>query len=314
MSEQSGSQTVESQEPQEQAIQDAMSMFGLDTPTEQLEASDSQPEQPADEHIETPAIEDEKPSKTIKVKHNKEEIEVDVSDDKLPEYVQRSLALDKERERKSELEKNLDRAAKLAGFENHAEYVANFDRLEQQAKQQKDDMYANMREQLRQEAEDAGLDPSKVEAYYENHPLLQQAKQTLVQQQRMEIESKLAQTEQAKRQQWGELYQQYPELAETSKAFDDGGTPEWFTSEMQSLVNQGYQPLHAYKLAHMEKLTAQTRKQAEQKAIKDQRLGLRSQVETQGSADLEPEVPDSMTAAFAMFGLDPKSARKYVKK
>ena len=314
MSEQSGSQTVESQEPQEQAIQDAFSAFGLDTHTEQSEASQGRLEQQTDEQIDTPATVDDKPAKTIKVKHNKEEIEVDVSDDKLPEYVQRSLALDKERERKSELERNLDRAARLAGFENHAEYVANFDRLEQAAKQQKEDAHNSMLQQLRQEAEDNGLDPENVEAYIKNHPLLQEAQRTIIERQRAEVENKIAQAEQLKRQQWGELYSAFPDLAESSSVFSEGGTPEWFTSDMQSMIDQGYHPLHAYKLSHMDKLTAQTRKQAEQKAIKDQRLGMRSQVETQGSADLEPEVPESMTSAFAMFGLDPKSARKYVKK
>src|SRR5690554_5375502 len=97
----------------------------------------------------TPAIEDVKEeieSKTMRVKHNKEEVEVDISDDKLTDHLQRSLALDKERERRVDLEKSLDRAAKLAGFNSHSELVANLDRIEQEQQEKEKNAFNETRQ------------------------------------------------------------------------------------------------------------------------------------------------------------------------
>lgn len=296
------------------AVSDAFSVFGLDTPSDKTDTSDSQQDALEADESDTPAIEDAAPAKTIKVKHNKEEIEVDVSDDKLPEYVQKALALDKVRGKQTELEKNLERAAKLHGFNSSDEYLANLDHLEQQAQQRKQDQFKDLRDQLREEAEYAGIDPVKLDAFLDNHPLLQEANKAITEGQRAERERLEQLSEQQKNAKWNELYAAHPDLVESSKVIDEGGVPDWYTPEMQTLVDSGYHPLHAYKLAHMDKLQAQNKKQAEQKVIKDQRLGLRSQVETEAYADSEPEVAPELASAFALFGLSPKSAQKYAKK
>jgi hypothetical protein len=303
------------QDEHQTAVSDAFSAFGLDTPSDQSESSESQQDTLKAEESETPVIENAAPAKTIKVKVDKEEREFDVSEDKLPEYVQKAYALDKVRGKQTELERNLDRAAKLHGFNSSDEYLANLDHLEQQAQQRQQDQFKELRDQLREEAEYAGIDAVKLDAFLDNHPLLQEANRAITESQRAAQERNEQLSEQQMKSKWSELYSAHPDLVESSRSFDDGIAPEWFTSEMQSLVNdKGYDPLHAYKLAHMDKLQAQTKKQAEQKAIKDQRLGLRSQVETEAYADSEPEVSPELASAFALFGLNPKSAQKYAKK
>jgi hypothetical protein len=307
MSEQIASQSEESQ--QNESVQSAFEAFGL--------IEDDAPETPTTEQQakeEAPAIEPKAEPRIIKVKHNKEEVDADVSDDKLPELVQRSLALDKERERKAELEKNLDRAAKLAGFKDHADYIANLDRLEKEAQQKQQDQFQNLRQQLREEAEDAGLDPDKLDAWLDNHPLLQEASKA-IQERQVAEESRKQQTVQEQwESQWQALYDAYPDLVETSTAFAEGGMPEWYTPEMQSRIERGYDPKDAYELAHSTTLRERNKQIGKQQAIKEQRLGLRAQVETNAHADLEPEVPTGLASAFSLFGLPTKAAQKYVKK
>ncbi|ANY67307.1 hypothetical protein BBD42_13105 [Paenibacillus sp. BIHB 4019] len=306
MSEESGSQTVtEQQDDHQTAISDAFSAFGLDTPSEA-----AAPENEQAEMSEPPAIEEAPAAKTIKVKHNKEEIEVDISDDKLPEYVQKALALDKERSKKTELEKSLERAAKLNGFDKTEDYLANLDQLEQQAKQRQQDQFKDLHDQLREEAEYAGIDPEKLDAFLDAHPLLQEANKAIAERQRADEERSLQVAQQAEIAKWGELFTAYPDLVVP----EDGVAPDWLTPDMSDRIERGYDPKDAYELAHRNTITAQTRKQAEQKAIKDQRLGLRAQVEIQSSGEPEAEVPTELSTAFSLFGLDPKAAKKYVKK
>lgn len=314
MSDQTASHSGEAQET---AIQAAREAFGLNTPEDVQTPTEGQQQAQNDQSSEgesSPAIEkQESPQRMIKVKHNKQDVEVDVSDDKLPEYVQKALALDKERERKTEYEKNLDRVAKLQGFNDHADLVANLDRLEQEAKQREQDKFADLRQSLRDEAEYSGIDVEKLDAWLDNHPLLQQAKQVLNEREQAEQERNQQTAAEQWQTKWQDLYTAFPDLTESAKAFGDGNVPDWYTPDMQARIERGYDPLDAYQLAHRDKLQAQTKKQAEQKAIKDQRLGLRSQVESTAAADLEPEVPDNLATAFAMFGLDPRAAKKYVK-
>lgn len=315
MSEEAGSQTVTTQQDeQHSAISDAFSIFGLDTPSEQSESSDSQQDTLETEQSETPAKEDAKPAKIIKVKHNKEEVEVDVSDEKLPEYVQKALALDKVRGKQTELEKNLERAAKLNGFDKAEDYLANLDRLEEEAQKRQQDQFKDLRSQLREDAENAGLDPERVDAWLDNHPLLQEANKAIQERQNAEQERALQSSQQEKLAKWNELYAAYPDLVESSNVFNDGGAPNWFTDDMRARIDRGYDPKDAYELAHRNTIITQTKKQAEQKAIKDQRLGLRAQVETEANGELEPEVPAALASAFSIFGLNPKAAQKYVKK
>ena len=306
MSEQIASQSEESQASDVQA---ALEAFGL--------VEDDAPDTPGQEQKDeeaAPAIEQNSEPRIIKVKHNKEEIDADVSDAKLPELVQRSLALDKERERKAELEKNLDRAAKLAGFKDHADYIANLDRLEQEAQQKQQDQFKNMRQQLREEAEDAGLDPDKLEAWLDNHPLLQEANRAIQERQQAEAQRMQQTVQEQWTNKWQTLYESYPELAQTASAFAEGGAPDWYTPEMQARIDRGYDPIDAYELAHKSSIIERNKQMGRQQAIKDQRLGLRAQVETEASADLEPEIPDGLASAFAAFGIPKEAAKKYVKK
>lgn len=315
MSEESGSQTVTTQQDEQQtAISDAFAVFGLDTPSESETTSESQQDTLDVEQSEPPAKEEAAPAKTIKVKVDKEEREFDISEDKLPEYVQKAYALDKVRSKQTELEKNLERAAKLNGFEKTEDYLADLDRMEQEAQQRQQDQFKDLRQQLRDEAEYAGIDPVKLDAWLDNHPLLQEANNAILTRQSEQEQRAKEEIEQANVSKWNELYAAYPDLVESSKVIEEGGVPDWFNAEMQDRVNRGYDPKDAYELAHRNTIMTQTKKQAEQKAIKDQRLGLRAQVETESSGELEAEVPTELSSAFALFGLDPKSAKKYVKK
>lgn len=303
-----GSHTEETlqHEHKEVPMSDVYAAFGIEAPKKE------EPEVKAEE--EAPAIEHKPEPKMIKVRHNKEEIEVDVSDDKLPEYVQRSLALDKERERKAELESNLDRAAKLAGFKDHAEYVANFDNLERQKQQKERDAHNNLIADLRAQAEDAGLDPDQVQSYLDNHPLVKEAEKAIQEREALRLAQEQEHAAAERTSKWNELYAKYPDLVESSKGFETGDDVPWYNTEMQTRIARGYDPVDAYELANRDKITAQTRKATEQKVIKQQQLGLRSQVETITSPDNEPQVPPALAAAFAAFDLPLSSAKKYLKK
>src|SRR5690606_11945209 len=124
----------EIQGSQDDNTDEVLAMFGVKE-EEGEKSSDDKP--PAKEDVKEEKIE----PKTVKVKHNKEEVEVDISDEKLTDHLQRSLALDKERERRTEYEKHLDRVAKLQGFNTHAELIANLDRIEQEKQQAQKDQF-----------------------------------------------------------------------------------------------------------------------------------------------------------------------------
>lgn len=312
MSEEVASHSDESQvSEKEAAVKDAFEAFGIEIEEETGE-SDEQQEEKAEE--EAPAIEQKTEPKTIKVKHNKEEIEVDVSDDKLPEYVQKALALDKERERKSEYEKSLDRVAKLQGYKDHAELVANLDRIEHERAQAKEREFEELEKSFFDELVDVGLDEQKARDYIDKHPLLAEARALKTERAEAQQKEQAQTIQQQTRVKWDEFYSAYPELVESSQVFKEGRTPEWFTPEMQSRIERGYDPKDAYELAHKSTIMQQTAKKSEQKAIKDQMLGKRSQVETNTTPNNEPVVSPALATAFSMFGLNPSAAKKYVKK
>lgn len=311
VTQETGSQTVESQQ-EKTSVSDAFAAFGLDMPGEQQASTETneQVEDNGDSPTkETPQTE---PKAGIKVKFNKEEIEI--PDDQVPEYVQKGLALDKERERKSEYEKALDRAAKLAGYNDRSEYLANLDKLEQQRQEQKQSEFEQLRTQIIEEFEESGGDPRNLEAWLDNNPLLAKAKELLaIEQQRNEQQKQEEQNRQWT-DKWSALYQAYPELKEASVAFAQGTAPEWYTVEMQDRILRGYDPVDAYELAHRSTINERNMKQARQQTIKDVHYGRRSQVETVSSSETEPSVPDNVASAFAAFGLNPSSAKKYLKK
>lgn len=120
--------------------------------------------------------------------------------------------------------------------------------------------------------------------------------------------------QEAKNQKWQELYNSYPDLVESSQAFTKGETPDWFNPQMQAMIDRGYDPKDAYVLANGDVLNAQTKKKAEQQAIKNQHLGKRSQVEgdTQESPE-EPTLTPEMMALANEYGVNIKNVQKYQK-
>jgi hypothetical protein len=293
-----GSQSDENQE-EDTELAEVLKAFDID-PVEEKEEKSVNDKTPAKEDVKTE-------TRIEKVKHNKEETDVDISTtEKLHDHLQRSLALDKERERKTELENNLDRAAKLAGYKDHAAYVADFDNIEKQQQQKEQSEHDQLLTELREQAEDAGLDPDKVEAYLKNHPLVKEGE-------KLKQERKAAADQADAASKWLPLYQEYPELAESvNKA--NGLPVEWYTPELEALIARGNDPLLAYNHLNKDKIQQQTKKATEQRLIKEQQLGLRSRVESNTAPNNEQQIPAEMASAFAAFDLPIEAARKYIKK
>lgn len=301
-----GSHTEDSElhdNEQESSNNDAFVAFGLD-----------KPEVKAD----LPAKEDTPEPKTFKVKHNKEE--VDVPEDQVKELLEKGLNLDKVRGQKTEYEKSLDRVAKLQGYKDHSELIANLDKLEQQQEQKEQNAHNEMLQELRQQAEDVGLDGDKLEAYLMNHPLVKEGERVKQEREEERAQSQQQETKREVEQKWNTMYSDprvlavFPSIVEDSKAFERGENASFFTPEMQVRIQKGYDPLDAIMLAHSDKFQTVAKKTTEQRLIKEQQLGLRSKVETTSDSDNEPSIPTAHASAFAAFGLPVESARKYIKK
>jgi hypothetical protein len=300
MSEEIASQSEESQEMSEESLA-VLESFGLAArePEEETEA-------------EPPAIEEKPESKKRVVKFNKEDREIDETE--VDGLLQKGLALDKERERKTEYEKALDRVAKQQGYKDHTELIANLDKMEQQAQQQKEDEYSSLESQLIQDFEDAGGDPDRLKSWLDNNPLLNKAKADMEQAKARESQETLTKKQVEYEQKWQSLYTSYPDLVESSQSFTKGEKPEWFNPQMQAMIERGYDPKDAYELANRDLLTAQTKKKAEQQAIKNQQLGRRSQVEgdTQGAPEGISLLPETINLANE-FGVDLKNVQRQQK-
>lgn len=278
-----------------------------------------QVEQQADEHEEgdelsdPPAIEETKTEpKKLTVKHNKQDVEVDIStDEKLTDHLQRSLALDKVREQAKQRETELDRAAKLLGYKDHAELTANLDKIEQERVQQQTDQFEALKQQVIEDLMYNGVNEEAAKEYAENNPLVQQARAALQEKQQAEQAQRQQTTEQQRLTDWKQLYDTLPDVAESAKAFSEGKNPDWYTPDMQSMIERGYKPLDAYKLAHGDKITAQTRKATEQKLIKQQQLGVRAQVDpnTATPPDEASLLPVQMSLAEE-FGVSVKGVQR----
>jgi hypothetical protein len=309
----SSSQTETAPEVQEQeVVTDAREAFGL-PPKEEQASDDVDHDEEGRSVNEPPAKEEEKPEgKKITVKYNKEDIEID--EDKIPEYVQKGLALDKQRDIAKQRENELDRAAKLLGYKDHAELTVNLDRIEQEAQQQAQDQFEQAKQKIINDLVYNGVDEQAAREYAENNPLIQQARAAMQEKQQQEQIRQQQSLEQQRNSSWVTLYETFPDIVESSKAFTDGGRPDWYTNEMESMVNQGYKPLDAYRLAHMDKIQTQSKKATEQKVIKQQMLGQRAQVEGNAPVDNTPQASEELRGAFSAFGLDPKRANKYAKK
>lgn len=293
---------------QQQAMRDAFQAFNLPYEENEPEA------EVIDEEDDAPPIEqeleDEQPEpKGITVKYNGQD--VFIPDEEVAAHARKGLNYEKVEGRVKQYESALDRLAKQQGYKDHADLVANIDQIEAAAHQKQKDQFDELKQSMREDAMNAGLDPDLLDQYIDSHPLLQQAREVL---QRSETEQSTRQQEQQQQQLvqgWQDLFKKYPDLAQ--EVTDDGSAAPWLTPEMHARIQRGYDPIDAYELVHRDKLSATERKKAEQAVLKNQRLNKRAQVETQAAGALEPNAPEELTGAFALFGLDPKNAQKYAK-
>ncbi|MNM10432.1 hypothetical protein D3C81_205580 [compost metagenome] len=282
--------------------------FGLEYPEQESQEEPDSEEDEADPAIDSEAEKEQEP-KGVTVKHNGQD--VTVPDDQISEHLQKGLNYDKVKGQAKQYESALDRLAKQQGYKDHAELLANLDAIEQKRVQEQQDQFDNLKKQLRDDAEAAGIDPNVLDQYLDNHPLLNQARDVV---QRSEQEQQLRQQEQSQQQLllgWEDLFKKYPHLTEQVDA--ETGTATWMTPEMHTRIQRGYDPVDAYELVHRDSLLADERKRTEQSVIKNQRLNKRSQVEKDGNTDLDPQAPEELASAFSMFGINPKNANKYAK-
>lgn len=239
-------------------------------------------------------------SKKLKVKFNKEEIEVD--EDKIPEYVQKGLALDKEREKNKQSQTDLDRAAKLLGYKDHADLSAGLDALEQQQQQKKQTELDELREDMLLQLEANGVDRAKAEQWINSHPLIKQGEEAIANQQKVTAE-------QAEASRWKPLYDAFPDI----QALAQKGDFSWYTPEFAELAKRN-DPLLAYEHLNKDTVQTQTKKQLEQKLIKQQQLGNRSN--TLGNTQTEEVTSTLLPAQRAlaeMFGVSEAGVEKQQK-
>lgn len=286
---------------------EAYAAFEVEFPEAEEEQAESEGESQGDH----PPIDEpeEQPKRGITVKHNKEEVFID--EEKIPEYARKGLNYEKIEGRAKQYEQALDRIAKQQGYKDHADLVANLDRIEQQAIQRQQDEFDALRQQIREDAENAGLDPELVDQYIENHPALQQAREVLEKDKQANEFRKQEEESRRQTESWEALFRKYPQLLEQT---NEDGSAAWMTPELESRIRRGYDPIDAYELVYRDNIIADERKRAEQSTLKQQRLNKRVQVETTTSATLEDEVPEELKAAFKLFDLNPSEARKFMKK
>src|SRR5438105_4724003 len=107
-------------EDDDAAITDALAAFGIPKPTAEESTSEDDTDG-SDKPVATQETDKPEGKKRV-VKFNKEDREV--AEEEVDELLQKGLALDKERERRSEYEKALDRVAKQQGYKDHADLIA----------------------------------------------------------------------------------------------------------------------------------------------------------------------------------------------
>jgi hypothetical protein len=296
---------------QEQEMKDVYGAFGLEYPEPEViegEPGDEPGADEADPPIDGKDGHQEEP-KGITVKYNGQD--VFIPDEDVEAHARKGLNYDKIEGRAKQYETALDRLARQQGYKDHADLLENLDKIEQEAVQQQQNQFDQLKQHLRQEAEDAGIDPNVMEQYLDTHPLIKQARAVIEQSEQEQQYRQQQESQQQLLQGWEALFRKYPQLAD--QVSPDGGSAPWLTPEMHSRLERGYDPIDAYELVHRESILAGERKRAEQSVIKNQRLNKRAQVEGQGTGERQPETPAELSSAFAAFGLDPKKAQKYAK-
>jgi hypothetical protein len=254
--------------------------------------------------------------RTLKLKYNGEEKDVD--EEEARTLAQKGMNYDKVQSKLQEQQNALDELAQLQGYKDHAELLAKLPELKEQRKQQKESEYDTLRQSLRDEALEAGLDPDKLEQYLDNHPIMQESKRILASQQlntAKSFESEIL-------SKWDEMYKLLPEESDKPKLsfkdgilhFDSAERPAWYTADIQAKIERGYDPVDAYKLANEGKTQAQVKKQTEQRIIKEQQLGARSQVQGSGSPDVDQnDLSPAQMALAEEYGISLDAVRKQQK-
>lgn len=307
----SQTETMEDVQQTDAETEALYSSFGVKPAVEQKEIEFPDVNQ-SDESLETedtPAIVDQpESSKKLTVKHNKQDVEVDIStDEKLTDHLQRSLALDKVRDQAKQHQTDLDRAAKLLGYKDHAELSANFDNIEKANQQKQVDQFEAMKEKVINDLVDAGIDEQTAIEYANNNPLVQQAKIAIEAQQQ---QSQLNQAEVAKQalvSRWKELFTEFPHLEESGHGDE---APKWLTPEMDAMLKKNYDPIDAYRLSHADEIKALEKKKTEQKIIKQQQLGQRGHAEGQAPAADQVTLSAAQMALAEEFGVSTKEVER----
>lgn len=290
--------------PKTQQEQKEIEFPRMDEPTDTLTTEDAEEETKAEA------------KRTFKYKYNGEEDEID-EDDAVP-FIQKGKNYDKLQQRLQDQQTALDEVAQLQGYKDHAELLAKLPELREQQKQKKENEYDSLRQSLLEEAADAGLDPDRLQAYLDSHPLLQEAQRVLETQKQSTVKSFESQV----LSQWDALYKLLPDDADKPSLsfrdgmlhFDSAETPSWYTKEIQSRIERGYDPVDAYELANKGKSQAQVKKLTEQRIIKEQQLGARSQVQGAGSPDVDPsDLSPAQLALAEQYGITPDVVRKQQK-
>lgn len=150
--------------------------------------------------------------------------------------MRRKQELDQYRTQAETYQQQLDRTAKLAGYQSHDDLIAALDELEQS--------------QQRQQYEDAGINPDLLNGLIEQHPSVQFARQLQQQQQQ----------EQQMASEWGELVNQFPDITPEKIA------PEVFQMQEQlAAQNKHLSLLDAYLRVNYKSLGQQKEQEAIQK-------------------------------------------------
>lgn len=317
------SEEVQPQENFDAETEALYAAYDLPAPKEQKEVDvqfpdvNAEPETEEPPTTEEPAAAETETKRTLRLKYNGEEKDVD--EEEARTLAQKGMNYDKVQQKLQEQQQALDEVAQLQGFKDHAELLAQLPKLRQQQQKQKENEYDELRQSLRDEALEAGLDPDKLEQYLDNHPIMQESKRILESQQQLTVKSQQEQTI----SRWNELYSMLPDDAEKPELyfapdgtlmFNSQNVPSWYNSDIQSKIERGYDPVDAFKIANMGNMTAQAKKQAEQRTIKEQQLGVRAQVEKSGAAEVDPnDLMPAQVMLAELFGVTPEDVRKQQK-
>lgn len=307
-------QQVEANDPPVRVslTEEEKNLFGIvdNDPVEQEEAvvdeEEQEEETEVDEEEQEGAPTTEQTLAKLRIKYNGEEQELD--EDAAREYAQKGMNYDKIAEKLRQQEAHLDRIARNEGYKDHAELVANLDKLEEQNNQRKVQEFTRYEEDLLNQLEEAGYDRTAALKYINEHPAIVAGREALKERETQRVEREAKEKEEREAQGWMELLQTYPDLA---KDIQDGVRPQWLNDEMDALIKEGVKPIHAYRSIHLEAIMEKQRKAAEQTALKRQRLNKRSQVEREGKGSYQSKLSADEIAAAELFNIDPKEVAKF---